>query len=124
MINVLTIVAEDYFLVNAYVGHVRQNHWTDLTSQRGRKHALYSRYAGPFLHQGGLLYSRLGSERLPTLTRKIHRRCHEMACNGYGHEILYMIGFRRLAVLQNLAARLDVPKAERNYLNTGLGFQY
>jgi polysaccharide deacetylase family protein (PEP-CTERM system associated) len=35
------------------------------------------------------------AERLPALTKEIHRRGHEIACHGYGHELIYAIGPER-----------------------------
>jgi len=35
------------------------------------------------------------AERCPVLVREIHRRGHEIACHGYGHELVYRIGRER-----------------------------
>jgi len=35
------------------------------------------------------------AERLPELVKEIHRRGHEIACHGYGHELIYVIGPER-----------------------------
>ena len=35
------------------------------------------------------------AERVPQLVREIHRNGHEVACHGYGHELVYRIGPER-----------------------------
>lgn len=95
MINALTIDVEDYFQVNAFANIIRQDQWHTypLRVDENTRRILdlldsYSIKATFFI---------LGwvAEKLPALTKEIHRRGHEIACHGYGHELVYAIGPER-----------------------------
>lgn len=95
MINALTIDVEEYFQVNAFAGQISQDQWSfyPLRVDGNTRRILdmldsYSISATFFI---------LGwvAERLPALTKEIHRRGHEIACHGYGHELIYAIGPER-----------------------------
>ena len=93
--NCLTIDVEDYFQVNAFAAHVRQGQWdsfplrVDLNTRRILD--LLDEYSikATFFMLGWI------AERLPTLAREIYQRGHEVACHGYGHELIYQIGPER-----------------------------
>ena len=92
MINALTIDVEDYFQVNAFANHVRQDQWDTyplrVEDNTRRVLEMLDRFSitATFFILGWV------AERLPTLTKEIHRRGHEIACHGYGHELVYEVG--------------------------------
>ena len=95
MINALTIDVEDYFQVNAFAKLIHQNQWDSYplrVNENTRRilDLLYSfSISATFFILGWV------AERLPALTKEIHRRGHEIACHGYGHELIYTIGPER-----------------------------
>lgn len=98
--NVLTVDVEDYFQVSAFEGCVDRERWDsyplrveantrrilDLMEARG--------VVGTFFVLGWV------ARRCPGLVRDIHRRGHEVACHGYGHQ--------RVTQLARAAFREDV----------------
>lgn len=86
---------EDYFQVNAFAGVVSQDQWAGYPLRVGdntrRILDLFDEYGvkATFFTLGWV------AERLPDLVREIHRRGHELACHGYGHELIYKIGPER-----------------------------
>jgi polysaccharide deacetylase family protein (PEP-CTERM system associated) len=95
ILNALTIDVEDYFQVNAFARHVRQDQWgaypVRVDSNTGRILDMLDTFSikATFFILGW------AAERLPELVREIHRRGHEVACHGYGHELVYSIGPER-----------------------------
>jgi polysaccharide deacetylase family protein (PEP-CTERM system associated) len=95
MLNALTIDVEDYFQVNAFARHVRQDQWDSypLRVEYNTRRILdlldELDIRGTFFVLGWV------AERLPELAPEIHRRGHEVACHGYGHELIYEIGPER-----------------------------
>ncbi len=93
--NCLTIDVEDYFQVNAFAAHVRQNQWesfplrVDTNTRRILDILDEYNIKATFFMLGWV------AERLPLLARDIHQRGHEIACHGYGHELIYKIGPER-----------------------------
>ncbi|PKN16219.1 MAG: polysaccharide deacetylase family protein, partial [Deltaproteobacteria bacterium HGW-Deltaproteobacteria-23] len=104
MLNALSIDVEDYFQVTAFERSVKRSAWNsyplrvdantrrilDLLDEQGCK--------GTFFILGWV------AERLPQLVREIQRRGHEIACHGYGHELVYRIGADKF--------RADIRKAK------------
>lgn len=95
MINALTVDVEDYFQVNAFAKVIRRDTWDSYPLRVGdntkRVLDLFDEY------QVKATFFVLGwvAERLPDLAKEIHRRGHEIACHGYGHELIYDIGPER-----------------------------
>ena len=90
--NCLTIDVEDYFQVNAFAPYVRQDQWDTFPLRVGdnthRILDMLDRYniKATFFILGWV------AERLPTLAQEIQRRGHEIACHGYGHQLIFKIG--------------------------------
>lgn len=92
MVNALTVDVEDYFQVTAFERYVRRDRWDtfplrvvdntlrvlDLLAEFGVK--------GTFFVLGWV------AERRPVLVKRIAEQGHEIACHGYGHELVYRIG--------------------------------
>jgi len=95
MINALTIDVEDFFQVNAFANHIRQGQWDTfqlrVDGNTRRILDILDSYSikATFFVLGWI------AERLPALTKEIHRRGHEIASHGYGHELVYEIGPER-----------------------------
>ncbi|BDV43047.1 polysaccharide deacetylase [Geotalea uraniireducens] len=92
MLNALTIDVEDYFQVTAFERHVRRDEWGQfplrVERNTGRILDLLDEYGvrATFFVLGWI------AERAPRLVKEIQRRGHEIACHGYGHQLIYRIG--------------------------------
>jgi polysaccharide deacetylase family protein (PEP-CTERM system associated) len=95
MINALTIDVEDYFQVNAFAPYVERNSWDSfplrVRDNVARLLDLLDEYGvkATFFVLGWV------AERLPEVVKEIQVRGHEIACHGYGHELIYRIGQQR-----------------------------
>jgi polysaccharide deacetylase family protein (PEP-CTERM system associated) len=96
--NALTVDVEDYFQVTAFESVIKPSDWGQYPYRVGdntrRILDLFDRYTvkGTFFVLGWV------AERDPDLIRQIRSRGHEIACHGYGHQLIYRIGpeaFRR-----------------------------
>lgn len=96
--NALTVDVEDYFHVTAFERVIDPAAWDRyplrVTENTRRVLDLFDRHGvtGTFFVLGWV------AEREPSLVREIRRRGHEIACHGYGHQLVYRIGpegFRR-----------------------------
>lgn len=91
MINALTIDVEDYFHVTAFDRHIMPDQWDTyplrVESNTRRILDMLDEYAvrATFFVLGWV------AERRPALVREIHRRGHEIACHGYGHQLIYRL---------------------------------
>lgn len=105
-INALTIDVEDYFQVNAFAGLIRSEDWDSyaLRVEPNTQRVL------DLLDEFGVkaTFFVLGwvAERLPSLVRQIRQRGHEVACHGYGHQLVYQIGPERFR--QDIAKARDI----------------
>lgn len=95
MLNALTIDVEDYFQVNAFAQTVSPEKW-DGYPLRVEQNTLRildmldeSRVKATFFVLGWV------AERTPALVGEIRRRGHDIACHGYGHQLIYSIGPRK-----------------------------
>jgi polysaccharide deacetylase family protein (PEP-CTERM system associated) len=93
MLNALTIDVEDYFQVNAFARQIQTKEWA---SYPLRVEQNTHRILDMLDELGGIkaTFFILGwvAERIPALVREIQRRGHEIACHGYGHQLIYSIG--------------------------------
>jgi polysaccharide deacetylase family protein (PEP-CTERM system associated) len=105
MFNALTIDVEDYFQVNAFSRHVRTDEWDNypLRVEVNTRRILDMLYEfdikATFFVLGWI------AERVPHLVREIQSKGHEIACHGYGHQLVYHIGPD--------AFRLDIRRAKQ-----------
>lgn len=92
MLNALTIDVEDYFQVNAFARMVQQDQWDSyplrVVDNTSRILDLLDRFKikATFFILGWV------AQRVPQLVRQIHLRGHEIACHGYGHQLIFQIG--------------------------------
>ncbi len=105
MINALTFDVEEYFHAEAFAGVVRPEEWRALESRVvGATERILdllsdARTRATFFVLGWV------AERYPSLVRAVHAQGHEVACHGYGHQMI-----TRLSRAQ-FAADLDRAKA-------------
>jgi polysaccharide deacetylase family protein (PEP-CTERM system associated) len=98
VINALTIDVEDYFHVSAFEGCVRRSDWDIHPSRVEKNTAAVLDLLDDHGAKGTFFVLGWVAERFPSLVREIKGRGHEVACHGYGHELVYRIGpenFRR-----------------------------
>ncbi len=90
--NALTVDVEDFFQVSAFESCIDRSRWDDyplrVADNTARILDLFDEYAvkATFFVLGWV------AERLPALVPSIAERGHEIACHGYGHQLIYAIG--------------------------------
>lgn len=83
---------EDYFHVNAFADRIRTDEWGGYALRVGNS---TRRILDLFdEHQVKATFFVLGwvAERCPDLVEEIHRRGHEVASHGYGHQLVWNLG--------------------------------
>ncbi|EKE22385.1 MAG: hypothetical protein ACD_6C00851G0001 [uncultured bacterium] len=95
MLNALTIDVEDYFQVNAFAKHVQQDQWDSFPLRVDDNTRRILDLLDSFTIKATFFILGWVAERLPELVKEIHCRGHEIACHGYGHELIYQIGPER-----------------------------
>lgn len=114
MINALTIDVEDYFQVNAFANHVRQEEWDSYPLRVEGNTRRILDILDSFSITATFFVLGWIAERLPSLTKEIHRRGHEIASHGYAHELIYQIGPERFrADIRRSKALLEDQCGER-----------
>ncbi len=90
--NALTVDVEDYFHVTAFERQIHPSTWDTFSlrvvDNTSRILDLFDRFSvkATFFVLGWV------AERRPNLVKEIHTRGHEIACHGYGHQLVYRIG--------------------------------
>jgi len=92
MLNALTIDVEDYFQVNAFARHVRRDEWDGYPLRVEDNTRRILDMLDEFGVKASFFILGWVAQRLPALVKEIHAREHEIACHGYGHELIYSIG--------------------------------
>jgi polysaccharide deacetylase family protein (PEP-CTERM system associated) len=114
MLNALTIDVEDYFQVNAFAKIIRQDQWYRYPLRVDKNTHCILDMLDSFNIKATFFILGWVAERLPKLTKEIHRRGHEVACHGYGHELVYNIGPERFrADIRRSKALLEDQCGER-----------
>jgi len=91
MLNALTIDVEDYFHVNAFVKQVRPEDWHTFPLRVGDNIRRILDMLDEYSVRATFFVLGWVAERLPWLVKEIHRRGHEIACHGYGHQLIYQL---------------------------------
>lgn len=92
MLNALTIDVEDFFQVNAFARHVRREEWGGIPRRVANNTRRILDMLDEFNVQATFFVLGWVAEREVSLVREIGERGHEIACHGYGHELIYVIG--------------------------------
>jgi polysaccharide deacetylase family protein (PEP-CTERM system associated) len=89
--HIMSVDVEDYFMVEAFSGNVKQDSWNDWPSRvvgsTQRALDLFDKYnvKGTFFFVGWV------AEKFPGLVRDVHARGHELACHSYWHRAVYSL---------------------------------
>lgn len=105
MLNALTIDVEDYFQVNAFTSQIRFDQWDNYPLRVDGNTRRILEVLDKFSFKATFFILGWVAERLPRLVREIGARGHEIACHGYGHELIYTIGPERF--------RADIRRAKQ-----------
>lgn len=92
MDNALTIDVEDYFQVTAFERYVQRKEWDSFSLRVVDNTARVLDMLDEFSLQATFFVLGWVAERVPGVVREIGRKGHEIACHGYGHELVYRIG--------------------------------
>jgi polysaccharide deacetylase family protein (PEP-CTERM system associated) len=90
--NCLSIDVEDYFQVNAFARYIRQDQWDTFPLRVDTNTRRILDILDTFDIKATFFVLGWVAERLPALVKEIHGRGHEIACHGYGHQLVYAIG--------------------------------
>lgn len=91
MINALTIDVEDYFHVTAFERQIRPDEWDTYPLRVEGNTLRILDLLDEFALRATFFVLGWVAERLPGLVREIHLRGHEIACHGYGHQLVYRL---------------------------------
>lgn len=91
MINALTIDVEDYFHVTAFERQIKPDDWDTYPLRVEGNTLRILDMLDEFAFRATFFVLGWVAERLPGLVREIHRRGHEIACHGYGHQLVYRL---------------------------------
>ncbi len=94
-LNALSVDLEEWFQVSNFDGVLDRSRWDALPSRvEAATERLLDAFDG---HDCRATFFVLGwvAERQPSLVRRLADRGHEIACHGYGHELVYDLGPER-----------------------------
>jgi polysaccharide deacetylase family protein (PEP-CTERM system associated) len=92
MINALTIDVEDYFQVTAFEGVVDRQDWAVYPSRVENNTRRVLDLLDEYPIKATFFVLGWVAERFPDIVLDIAKRGHEVACHGYGHELVYNLG--------------------------------
>lgn len=95
MLNALTIDVEDYFQVTAFERHVRRDQWDNCELRVAKNTQRILEMLDEYGVKATFFVLGWVAEREPALVNTIAAHGHEIACHGYGHELIYRIGPER-----------------------------
>ena len=93
MMNALTIDVEDYFHVTAFEKYISKNNWDSYSLRVVDNTLRILDILDNFSVKATFFILGWVAERTPALVREIRTRGHEIASHGYGHQLVYRIGF-------------------------------
>ena len=91
MINALTIDVEDYFHVTAFERQIKPGEWDRYPLRVEGNTLRILDMLDEFALKATFFVLGWVAERLPALIKEISRRGHEIACHGYGHQLVYRL---------------------------------
>lgn len=91
MNNALTIDVEDYFHVTAFERHIDPDDWDTYPLRVEGNTLRILDMLDEFAFRATFFVLGWVAERRPALVREIQRRGHEIACHGYGHQLIYRL---------------------------------
>ena len=105
MINAITIDVEDYFQVTAFERNIKPEEWDTYALRVEDNTMRILDMLDEFAFRGTFFVLGWVAERIPSLVKAIHGRGHEIACHGYGHQLIYRLTPQEF--------RKDVSKAKK-----------
>lgn len=90
--NALTVDVEDYFQVSAFEHCIDRADWDSMELRVENNVARILDLFDEFGAKGTFFTLGWIAERAPGLVHRIADRGHEIACHGYGHQLVYDIG--------------------------------
>ncbi|HJV33624.1 XrtA system polysaccharide deacetylase [Geomonas sp.] len=95
MLNALTVDVEDYFQVTAFERALSKEDWDHMPPRVSDNTRRLLDILDDFEVKGTFFILGWVAERHRSLVLEIQRRGHEIACHGYGHELIHNIGETR-----------------------------
>ncbi|ACH38790.1 MAG: hypothetical protein ACD_55C00004G0002 [uncultured bacterium] len=92
MLNALTIDVEDYFQVNAFEHYIPRENWDRYPLRVAGNVARLLDLLDEYQVKATFFVLGWVAERVPGTVREIQARGHEVACHGYGHQLIFRIG--------------------------------
>ncbi len=105
MINAITIDVEDYFQVTAFERNIKPAEWDTFPLRVEGNTMRILDMLDEFALRGTFFVLGWIAERIPSLVTAIHQRGHEIACHGYGHQLIYRLSPQEF--------REDISKAKK-----------
>ena len=90
--NALTIDVEDYFQVNAFEPYIPRENWDRYPLRVAGNVARLLDLLDEYQVKATFFVLGWVAERVPGTVREIQARGHEVACHGYGHQLIFRIG--------------------------------
>ena len=91
MINALTIDVEDYFHVTAFERKINPSAWDSYPLRVEDNTLRILDLLDEFALRATFFVLGWVAERVPDLVKKIQQSGHEIACHGYGHQLVYRL---------------------------------
>ena len=88
MVNALTFDVEEYFHAEAFAGVIRREEWPSLESRVARATERLLEVLSEAKRSATFFVLGWVAERHPGLIRAIRAQGHEVACHGYGHQMI------------------------------------
>jgi polysaccharide deacetylase family protein (PEP-CTERM system associated) len=95
IVNALTIDVEDYFQVNAFRHVIDPEQWDSYPLRVVDNTMRVLEWLASWEGRGTFFVLGWVADRAPALVREIAAAGHEIACHGYGHQLIYQIGPQR-----------------------------
>jgi polysaccharide deacetylase family protein (PEP-CTERM system associated) len=94
-LHALSVDLEEHFQVANFAGLIERSRWDDQPSRVGSSARRLLDLFDDTASRATFFVLGWVAERQPALVREIAARGHEIACHGYGHELVYEIGPER-----------------------------
>ena len=94
-LNALSVDLEEYFQVSNFTKLIERSRWENLPSRVRDATRRLLDAADATDNRATFFVLGWVAERHPDLVREIAARGHEIACHGYGHELVYELGPQR-----------------------------
>ena len=119
-LNALSVDLEEYFQVSNFTGLIERSRWDALPSRVADATRRLLDAIDATGNRATFFVLGWVAERHPELVREIAARGHEIACHGYGHELVYELGPERFrADLRRARAAIEQATGSAGATATG-----